>query len=112
MTKTAPRSRRIELLLNTLLGERYARRSLLAELVEELATETAGAEEAVRAGRALLERLDAGMDEVEFDGCVEELIAMTRTLSGEPAAAEPTYPAPAASLEEPAASLGRLPASN
>jgi hypothetical protein len=108
MTKTAPRSRRIELLLNTLVGERYARRSLLAELVEELATETDGSE-AVRAGRALLERLDAGMDEVEFDGCVEELIAMTRTISGEPAA--PNYSAPA-SLEEPAASLARLPVSN
>jgi hypothetical protein len=111
MTKTAPRSKRIELLLNTLLGERYARRSLLAELVEELATETDGSE-AVRASRALLERLDAGMDEVEFDGCVEELIAMTRTLSGEPAASQPTYP-PASLDEPPAASLGRrLPASN
>jgi hypothetical protein len=104
MTKTVPRSRRIELLLNTLLGERYARRPLLAELVEELATETAGSE-AFRAGRALLERLDAGIDEVEFDGCVEELIAMTRTPSGEPAGDAQTYPGPA-SLEEPAASIG------
>jgi hypothetical protein len=111
MTKTVPRSRRIELLLNTLLGERYARRPLLAELVEELATETAGSEEAVRASRALLERLDEGMDEVEFDGCVEELIAMTRTLCSEGAPSQATYSAPT-SLEEPAPSLGRLPASN
>jgi hypothetical protein len=109
MTKTVPRSKRIELLLNTLLGERYARRPLLAELVEELAIETAGSE-AVRAGRALLERLDAGIDEVEFDGCVEELIALTRTPSGEPVDAGETYSAEA-SLDEPA-SLEGLPVSN
>jgi len=108
MTKTVPRSRRIELLLNTLLGERYARRPLLAELVEELASETDGSD-AVRAGRALLERLDEGIDEVEFDGCVEELIAMTR--AREPAEVAQPYSAPA-SLEEPDASLARLPASN
>jgi hypothetical protein len=112
MTKTVPRSRRIELLLNTLLGERYARRPLLAELLEELASETAWAE-AVRAGRALLERVDAGIDEVEFDGCVEEIIAMTRALGGEPAStAVPTYPAPASLDEPPAASPGRVPVSN
>ncbi len=79
MTNTAPRSRRIALLLNTLHGERHARRPLLAELIEELATETAGSE-AVLAGRALLARLDAGMgmDEREFDGCIEQLIALSQ----------------------------------
>lgn len=77
MTNTAPRSRRIALLLNTLHGERHARRPLLAELIEELATETAGSE-AVVAGRALLARLDAGMDEREFDGCIEQLIALAQ----------------------------------
>ncbi len=76
MTKTVPRSRRIELLLNTLLAERYARRPLLAEVIDELATETAGSE-AVRAGRALLERLEEGIDEREFEGSVERLIELT-----------------------------------
>jgi hypothetical protein len=83
MTKTVPRSRRIELLLNTLLGERYARRPLLAELVEELAMVAPGSDDAVRAGRALLDRLDDGIDEVEFDDCIEELIAMTREMPDE-----------------------------
>jgi hypothetical protein len=77
MMKTVPRSRRIELLLNTLLAERYARRPLLAEVIDELSTEM-GASEAVRVGRALLERLDSGIDEREFEGCVEQLIAMTQ----------------------------------
>jgi hypothetical protein len=76
MMKTVPRSRRIELLLNTLLAERYARRPLLAEVIEELATETDGSE-ALRAGRALLERLEAGIDEREFEGSVEHLIELT-----------------------------------
>jgi hypothetical protein len=80
MTKTVPRSRRIELLLNTLLGERYARRPLLAELVEELAMVAPGSEEAVRAVRGLLDRLDDGIDEIEFDDCIGELIAMTREM--------------------------------
>jgi hypothetical protein len=77
MMKSVPPSRRIELLLNTLLAERYARRPLLAEVVEELAMET-GPSEAVRVGRELLERLDSGIDEREFEGCVEKLIAMTQ----------------------------------
>jgi hypothetical protein len=77
MMKSVPPSRRIELLLNTLLAERYARRPLLAEVVEELATEV-GASDAVRVGRALLERLDSGIDEREFEGEVELLIAMTQ----------------------------------
>jgi hypothetical protein len=77
MMKTVPRSRRIELLLNTLLAERYARRPLLAEVIEELSSERDGSE-AVRVGRALLARLDSGIDEREFEGCVEELIAITQ----------------------------------
>jgi hypothetical protein len=77
MMKTVPRSRRIELLLNTLLAERYARRPLLAEVIEELSREKDGSE-AARVGRALLERLESGIDEREFEGCVEQLIAMTQ----------------------------------
>jgi hypothetical protein len=75
MTHTVPRSRRIELLLNTLASERYARRPLLAELIEELSTDAAHTE-AVRAGRALLERLASDIDESEYGQCIEQLIEL------------------------------------
>jgi hypothetical protein len=75
MTHTVPRSRRIELLLNTLASERYARRPLLAELIEELSTDPEHPE-AVRAGRALLERLASDMDEREYGRRIEQLIEL------------------------------------
>jgi hypothetical protein len=77
MTQTVPRSRRIELLLNTLAGERYARRPLLAELIEELATDPEHPD-AVRAGRALMERLASDIDEREYGQLIEQLIELAQ----------------------------------
>jgi hypothetical protein len=75
MTHTVPRSRRIELLLNTLAGERYARRPLLAELIEELASDTQNPD-ALRASRALMERLAFDIDEHEYGQRIEQLIEL------------------------------------
>jgi hypothetical protein len=77
MTKTIPSAKRIRLLLNTLAGERYVRRPLLAELVDEL-TVAQKNPEAAQAGRVLLERLEAGIDECEYQrriGRIFELAA-------------------------------------
>ena len=57
MTHTFPQTKRIQVLLNTLLGERHARRALLAELIDELAT-APSQHVAARAARALLRSLD------------------------------------------------------
>jgi hypothetical protein len=57
MTNTFLPEKRVELLLNTLANERYARRALLAELIEELAT-TPSRHPAARAARSLLRSLD------------------------------------------------------
>ncbi|HZU84413.1 MAG TPA: hypothetical protein VE987_15895 [Polyangiaceae bacterium] len=77
MVKAIPPARRIQLLLNTLRGERYVRRPLLSELLEELTLSQAHPD-AVRAGRALLERLEAGIDEIEYERRIQGMIELTR----------------------------------
>lgn len=57
MTNSVPQWKRIELLVSTLRGERYARRALLAELVEELTASSAQIL-AARAARSLQRALD------------------------------------------------------
>jgi hypothetical protein len=90
MTKTIPPARRIQLLLNTLLGEKYVRRSLLREVVDELALGDDHAD-AVSAGRALLERLESGIDQGEYETKIARLCELTsRAYEGQ------AYPADAA----------------
>jgi formate dehydrogenase maturation protein FdhE len=57
MTSTFPQSRRVELLINTLFSERYARRALLSELIDELA-DSPSLHIAAHAARSLLRSLD------------------------------------------------------
>ena len=61
MTKTMLAHRRIELLLNTLHGERYVRRALLTELLDEFAT-SPFYDEAATAARSLLDCIDSLSD--------------------------------------------------
>jgi hypothetical protein len=65
MPPTTQPLKRIELLLNTLRAERYVRRALLTELVDEL-DDSAAYAEAARAARALLERLER-LDEAQYE---------------------------------------------
>jgi hypothetical protein len=65
MTKTMQPHRRIELLLNTLHGERYVRRALLTELVDELAV-SPFYDDAACAARSILERLES-LNELEYE---------------------------------------------
>jgi hypothetical protein len=55
MTNSFPPSRRVELLLNTLLDERHARRALLGELIDEL---EASNQEAATVARSLQQSLE------------------------------------------------------
>jgi hypothetical protein len=87
MTKAIPAARRIQLLLNTLLGERYIRRSLLLELVDEL-TDGDGHADAMLAGRALLERLESGLDEGEYEARISRIYELTAPTNQAPLYAE------------------------
>jgi hypothetical protein len=74
MTNAVPLPKRIELLLNTLRGERHLRRPLLVETVGLLAT-LDGPTAALRASHALLERLDAGIDDSEFERRIARIVS-------------------------------------
>jgi hypothetical protein len=65
MTKTMQPHRRIELLLNTLQGERYVRRALLTELLDEFAV-SPFYDDAAFAARAILDRLDV-LSELQYE---------------------------------------------
>jgi hypothetical protein len=65
MTKTMQLGKRIELLLNTLRGERYVRRALLTELVDEFAALPAY-RDAAHAARSVLGRLEA-LDDIQYE---------------------------------------------
>ncbi len=67
--------KRIELLLNTLRGERYVRRALLTELLDEFAGAPAYGD-AARATRAVLARLEV-LNDVQY----EREIARVRDLA-------------------------------
>ena len=65
----SPRASRIEVMLNTLDGERYARRALLASFVDEIEAELEG--ETSRHLRALLDCAARGeLSEAEVDGLI------------------------------------------
>ena len=65
MTKTMLAHRRVELLLNTLRGERYVRRALLAELLDEFSV-SPFYDDAAYAARGLLDRLDS-LSELQYE---------------------------------------------
>jgi hypothetical protein len=77
MTSAIPPTKRIQVLFNTLTAERYARRALLTELVDELAS-THEYGNAVSAGRALLERLDVGINDREYEQAIASLAELMR----------------------------------
>jgi hypothetical protein len=66
MTKAFPPAKRVEVLLNTLRGERHLMQPLLAEVIDDLEG-TQAHPAAAEAARSLLYRLDAGLDEAEFE---------------------------------------------
>jgi len=76
MPKTLPPVKRIDVLVNTLVGERYARRPLLSELLDEL-SQTNDRPEAIVAGRALLAKLDSGIDELEYEESMGRIVELT-----------------------------------
>jgi hypothetical protein len=71
------RRKRIELLLNTLEGERYARRSLLGEIIDLTADEPE-LERAREAARSLLRAAELGIDQPEFARGVQTIGAALR----------------------------------
>ncbi len=76
MTNSIPLDRRVRVLLNTLAVERYMRRPLLNELVDELTLADAHPD-VVQAGRALLERLKVGVDEAEYQRRIGSMLELT-----------------------------------
>jgi hypothetical protein len=86
MTQATPRSKRVELLLNTLVDERFVRHAFVSELVDELdgAAGAAGHEavarlsEALRAARLLREQLTSGIADTEYKRAIARLIELTR----------------------------------
>jgi hypothetical protein len=73
MTSGVPLERRLELLLNTLRGERHMRTSLLLETLEVLVTLNRTA--AAAAARELLANV-AGIDGVTYDAWVVRVAAL------------------------------------
>jgi len=76
MTKTMQPGKRIELLLNTLHGERYVRRALLTELLDEFAVSPAY-QDAARAARAILDRLDS-LSELQYEREISRIWDLAR----------------------------------
>jgi hypothetical protein len=72
MTHSFSPSRRVELLLNTLLDERHARRSLLGELIDEL---DASNKEAATAARSLQQSLQDAS--IEFDAYRKRIVSIS-----------------------------------
>jgi hypothetical protein len=88
MTKTMQPQRRIELLLNTLQGERYVRRALLTELLDEFAV-SPFYDDAADAARSLLDRLEA-LSPVQY----EQEISLLWDLACEPQSGVRVVPLP------------------
>ena len=72
-TQSLPLLRRIQVLLNTLIGEHHVRRSLLHEVCDLLGREGDGLEDAHHAAEELLAALDDGARVDDFDGSVERI---------------------------------------
>jgi hypothetical protein len=64
---------RIQILLNTLIGERHVRRSLLEEVCELMGTEPGWMEDAHHAAAELLAALDSGAEVDDFDGSIGQI---------------------------------------
>jgi hypothetical protein len=90
MTHGTPRITRIQLLLDILFHERFARCALVAELIEELAG-APGQAEAARAARVLLDRVNSGIADPEYKRKIARLMDLTRP--------EPEDPEEVASVE-------------
>jgi hypothetical protein len=72
---TVPGHRCVEVLLNTLRGERHVRQPLLLEVVDSLAV-LPGCGDALDAARALLARLDVGIDEREYERSIARILEL------------------------------------
>ena len=71
MTKTMLAHRRIEVLLNTLRGERYVRRALLTELLDEFSV-SPFYDDAADAARTMLDRVES-LSELQYDQEISRL---------------------------------------
>ncbi len=81
MIKSIPREAIVDMLLNSLVGERYVRGPLLLELIDEL-----GSREDMRlaadVARDVLARLeDKTLGEAEFARCVDEIRGLVEAQS-------------------------------
>jgi hypothetical protein len=81
VTRATLQSRRIEVLLNTLFAERYARRALLSEVLEELAAANP-LSTAVHVGRRIFENLEVGMADDEYQRQIAGLIELANPGNG------------------------------
>jgi hypothetical protein len=90
-TQTLPLLRRIQVLLNTLVGEHHVRRSLLHEVCELMDSGGRTLEGAREAAAALLAALERDADVDDFDGSVERI---SRAVERSPLAASASIPPP------------------
>jgi hypothetical protein len=72
-TQTLPLLRRIQVLLNTLVGEHHVRRSLLHEVCELMGSGGRTLEDAREAAVDLLAALEKDADVDDFEGSVERI---------------------------------------
>jgi hypothetical protein len=72
-TQSLPQLRRIQVLLNTLVGEHHVRRSLLREICDLLGLAGRGLTEAHDAALELLASLDGEAEVQDFDGSVQRI---------------------------------------
>jgi hypothetical protein len=75
MKNTIPPHRRVELLLNTLYGERHFRRPLLLEALDSLAA-LGDRPAALQVARALLRRLDGDIEVAEYEQWVARIVEL------------------------------------
>ena len=85
-THALPLLYRIQILLNTLIGERHVRRSLLGEVCELMGNEPGWMKDAHQAAAKLLAALDTGADIDDFDGSIGQIAAF---LGASPLASSP-----------------------
>ena len=78
-THALPLLLRIQVLLNTLVGERHVRRSLLGEVCELMGSEPGWMKDAHQAAAELLAALDNGADIDDFDGSIGHIAGVLGT---------------------------------
>jgi hypothetical protein len=91
-TPSLPVLRRIQLLLNTLIGEHHVRRSLLREVCDLMSHEGSVDESAHGAAVELLAELEEGTEVRDFDGRVERISSVVSAMSDDTTA--PARPTP------------------